>query len=126
MATDPVADAFFEVEEVDPPERVTRVGGASRIFRHYDQHQSFLLPPSLDDWLPNDHTARFISEAVDEMLDLTPVYASCERADGAPPYDPKPTTVNGTSPSLSRLVPTECHRRCRTSGVGHRHLAGPF
>jgi transposase len=89
MPTDPVAEAFFEVEEVDPPERVTRPAGASRTFRDYDQHQSFLLPPSLDDWLPKDHTARFISEAVDEMLDLTSVYASYERSDGAPPYDPK-------------------------------------
>ena len=77
------------MEEVDPPERVVPAAGASRTFRHYDQHQSFLLPPSLDDWLPGDHTARFISEAVDEMLDLTAVYASYERADGAPPYDPK-------------------------------------
>jgi transposase len=89
MATDPVAEAFFEVERVDPPERVTRPAGASRTFRDYDQHQSFLLPPSLDDWLPNDHTARFISEAVDEMLDLASVYGSYERSDGAPPYDPK-------------------------------------
>ncbi len=89
MATDPIAGAFFEVEGVDPPERVTRPAGASRTFRDYDQHQSFLLPPSLDDWLPTDHTARFISEAVDEMLDLSSVYASYERSDGAPPYDPK-------------------------------------
>jgi len=90
MATDPVAEAFFEVEGVDPPpERVTRPAGASRTFRDYDQHQSFLLPPSLDDWLPKDHTARFISEAVDEMLDLASVYASYQRSDGAPPYDPK-------------------------------------
>jgi transposase len=89
MATNPTAEAFFEVEEVDPPERVTRPAGASRTFCDYDQHQSFLLPPSLDDWLPKDHTARFISEAVDEMLDLSSVYASYERSDGSPPYDPK-------------------------------------
>lgn len=89
MATDPVAEAFFEVEEVDPPARVTRPAGASRTFRHYDQRQSFLLPPSLDDWLPRAHTVRFISEAVDEMLNLASVYASYERSDGAPPYDPK-------------------------------------
>jgi transposase len=89
MATNPVAETFFEVEAVDSPERVTRPPGASRTFRHYDQHQSFLLPPSLDDWLPKNHTTRFISEAVDEMLDLSSVYASYERADGAPPCDPK-------------------------------------
>jgi len=68
---------------------VASPAGASRTFRDYDQYQSFLLPPSLDDWLPKDHTARFISEAVDEMLDLSSVYASYERSDGAPPYDPK-------------------------------------
>ena len=89
MATNPVAETFFEVEAVDPPEQVIRPAGASRTFRHYDQHQSFLLPSSLDDWLPTEHTARFISEAVDEMLDLSSVYASYERFDGAPPYDPK-------------------------------------
>ena len=71
MATDPVAEAFFEVEEGDPQRRVVPPAGASRTFRHYDQHQSFLLPPSLDDWLPSDHTARFISEVVDEVLDLS-------------------------------------------------------
>ena len=89
MVTDPVAEAFFEVEAVDPPERVISPAGAARTFRHYDQYQSFLLPPSLDDWLPEDHIARFISEAVDEMLDLSVVYASYERSDGAPSYDPK-------------------------------------
>jgi transposase len=77
------------VERVDPPGRVASPAGASRTFRDYDHHQSFLLPPSLDDWLPKDHTARFISEAVDEMLGLSSVYASYERSDGAPPYDPK-------------------------------------
>ena len=37
--------------------------GRSKVFRHYDPTQSFLLPPSLDDWLPEDHTARFIADA---------------------------------------------------------------
>lgn len=63
--------------------------GAAKTFRSYDQGQSFLLPPSLDDWLPEDHTARFVSEVVDEMLDLEPIYVSYEEASGAPPYDPQ-------------------------------------
>jgi hypothetical protein len=37
--------------------------GRSKVFRHYDPTQSFLLPPSLDGWLPEDHTARFIADA---------------------------------------------------------------
>lgn len=40
-------------------------------FRFYSQKQLLLLPPNLDDWLPQDHLARFISDTVD-ALDLTP------------------------------------------------------
>ena len=47
-----------------------------------------LLPPSTDDWLAEDHPSRFVAEAVDELLDLAPIYASYESFDGAPPYDP--------------------------------------
>jgi transposase len=36
-------------------------------FRNYNPNQPYLLPPSLDDWLPQDHLARFISETVDQM-----------------------------------------------------------
>ena len=36
-------------------------------FRSYNPNQPYLLPPSLDDWLPQDHLARFISETVDQM-----------------------------------------------------------
>jgi len=35
-------------------------------FRAYDPTQPYLLPPSLDDWLPQNHLARFISDAVDQ------------------------------------------------------------
>ena len=58
-------------------------------FRHYDQSEQFLVPPSLDEWLPEGHDARFISEAVEELLDLSAIYASYSTADGAPPYEPK-------------------------------------
>src|SRR5664280_274970 len=114
MATDPIAEAFFEVERVDPPGRVASPAGASRTFRDYDQHQSFLLPPSLDDWLPKDHTARFISEVVDEMLDLSVIYASYERSDGAPPYDPTMMLkllvhAYSVGVTLSREMERRCH-----------------
>ena len=63
--------------------------GASRTFRFYDQAQTFLLPPSLDDWLPDEHTARFVSEVVDDMLDLSLIYGSYASGAGAPPFDPR-------------------------------------
>jgi len=40
-------------------------------FRTCSVDQPFLLPPSLQDWLPDKHLARFIAEVVD-TLDLAP------------------------------------------------------
>ncbi len=82
-------EALFEVEEVPSPSRARMPAGSAKTFRHYDQAQSFLLPPSLDDWLPEDHEARFVSEVVDELLELSPIYDAYLTTDGAPPYDPR-------------------------------------
>ncbi|MDQ3510974.1 MAG: IS1182 family transposase [Pseudomonadota bacterium] len=38
-------------------------------FRPIDRKTAYLLPPSVEDWLPEDHLARFILEAI-EKLDL--------------------------------------------------------
>ena len=38
-------------------------------FRATERHQLFLLPPSIQDWLPEDHLARFVVDIV-EQLDL--------------------------------------------------------
>jgi hypothetical protein len=46
-----------------------------KTFRAFDPHQVMLLPPSLDDWLPEGHLARFVADLVDEVLDLSPVLA---------------------------------------------------
>jgi transposase len=53
-----------------------------------DREQVFLLPPSVDDWLPADHFARFVIAAIEE-LDLDAFYADY-RADGhgRPAHDP--------------------------------------
>jgi transposase len=40
-----------------------------------------LLPPSLEDWLPEGHLARFLGEVTGE-LDLWPIYQSYEEKDG--------------------------------------------
>ncbi len=36
-------------------------------FRPVDRHTAYLLPPSIDEWLPEDHLARFILEVVDGL-----------------------------------------------------------
>jgi hypothetical protein len=43
-------------------------------YRTYQPEQSYLLPPSLSDWLPENHLAYFISEVV-SVLDLSGFYA---------------------------------------------------
>ena len=50
-------------------------------FRTCSLEQPFLLPPSLQDWLPEDHLARFIAE-VAETLDISAIYAGYQRKDG--------------------------------------------
>ena len=56
--------------------------------RRADRDQVFLLPPSVRDWLPEDHLAWFVIDVVDE-LDLSAFYGSY-RADGrgGAVYDP--------------------------------------
>ena len=88
--------------------------GSAKTFRSYDQGQMFLMPPSLDDWLPKDHTARFISEVVDELLDLSVIYASYVEASGAPPYDPTMMLkillyAYSTGVTSSREMERRCH-----------------
>ena len=53
----------------------------SQRFRVCDLNQPFLLPPSLQDWLPEGHLARFVSDVVDG-LDLSAIYAAYDRKDG--------------------------------------------
>jgi hypothetical protein len=50
-------------------------------FRACSHDQPFLLPPSLRDWLPDDHLARFAADVLNE-LDLSSIYAKYERSDG--------------------------------------------
>ncbi|MGD0452546.1 MAG: hypothetical protein ABSB69_03025 [Solirubrobacteraceae bacterium] len=45
-----------------------------------DREQAFLMPPSLRDWLPEDHLAWFVLDAV-AQLDLSAFFAAY-RADG--------------------------------------------
>ena len=53
----------------------------SKCFREYQPEQTWLLPPSLEDWLPEGHLTRFLSEVMGE-LDLGPIYQSYEEKDG--------------------------------------------
>src|SRR6516162_8236186 len=60
-----------------------------KCFRSSDVNQALLLPPSLHDWLPEKHLARFLVDVVD-ALDLGAIYESYEEKDGRgqATYDP--------------------------------------
>src|SRR5258708_6256102 len=61
----------------------------SKSYRPYLPDQEFLLPPSIRDWLPENHLAYFVSDVIDH-LDLSPmdsVYGEEQR--GQPPYNPR-------------------------------------
>jgi transposase len=60
----------------------------AKTYRPYVPEQDLLLPPSLRDWLPENHLAFFVSDLVDQ-LDLSPITAVYEDEErGYPPYHP--------------------------------------
>lgn len=58
-------------------------------YRPYLPNQDLLLPPSLREWLAEEHLVYFVSDVVDE-LDLSAIHAAYgEEKRGQPPYDPR-------------------------------------
>ena len=64
----------------------------AKTFRPYVPEQRLLLPPSVEDWVPQGHLARFISEVVDD-LDLSAIESSYDEERGYPPYHPAMMTA---------------------------------
>src|SRR5262252_4571730 len=64
----------------------------AKTYRPYVPEQDLLLPPSLRDWLPEDHLAFFVSDVIDQ-LDLSAIMAVYEDEErGYPPYHPEMLT----------------------------------
>ena len=59
----------------------------AKIFRPYTPDQLLLLPPSLREWLPDDHPVYFVNDLV-ETLDLEPMLSTYDEERGFPPYHP--------------------------------------
>lgn len=55
-------------------------------FRPVDRQTAFLLPPSVDEWLPERHLARFVVEVIEQM-DVS-VMVRAYRGSGSAPYHP--------------------------------------
>src|SRR3954453_1907753 len=82
-------ERLVEVEPVEPLVSERAPVGAAKTIRPYDQGQVLLMAPSIQDWVPEGHLARFVSDLVDEALDLSAIYAAYGEERGFPPYDPR-------------------------------------
>ena len=56
-------------------------------FRSIDRETGFLLPPSVDEWLPQKHLVRFVVEVIDR-LDHRAMIGSY-RGSGSASYHPR-------------------------------------
>ena len=56
-------------------------------FKPYNQHEQWLLPPSLDELVPENHVVRIVSKTVDE-LGIEEVFAKYTKGGGASRYNP--------------------------------------
>jgi transposase len=64
----------------------------AKVYRPYFPEQDFLLPPSLREWLREDHLSYFVCDLIDQ-LDLSQIERHYEReARGYPPYHPRMMT----------------------------------
>ena len=56
-------------------------------YKPYNQHAQWLLPPSLDELVSQNHFVRIVSKTVDE-LDIEEVFARNTKGDGTSRYNP--------------------------------------
>jgi len=96
----------------------------SKTYRPYEPDQILLLPPSITDWLPLGHLAHFISELVDESLDLGAIINVYEREErGYPPYHPVMMTKVLLYAYCVGLPSSRKIERCLLEDVAFRMLA---
>jgi transposase len=65
----------------------------SKTFRPWDIDQQWLLPPSVDEFVPVGHIAHFVRDTVRTGLDLSAILSSYGDERGYPPYDPTMMTA---------------------------------
>jgi transposase len=59
-----------------------------KTFRPWNVEQTWLLPPSVRDFVPDDHPAHFVRDLVRESLDLSAILETYDEERGFPPYHP--------------------------------------
>src|SRR5712692_11374431 len=88
----------------------------SKDFRPWKIDEAQLLPPSVQDYVPEDHLSRLIVALVREELDLSAIAGSYASALGQPPFDPRlmvALLLNGYASGIysSRRIAKACVER---------------
>jgi transposase len=89
MAATVEQERLVEVEGACPAEAERAPIAEQKTFRPYDPDQALLMAPVLQEWVPEGDLAHFVSDLVEDSLDLSAIYASYEEERGYPPYDPR-------------------------------------
>ena len=88
----------------------------SKTYLPYDPEQQLLLPAALQEWLPPDHLAYFISDVVDQ-LDLSAITDRYEEERrGGPPYHPRDDGQGAALRLLHRRRFLKTHRKASPRG----------
>jgi transposase len=88
----------------------------SKTFRPWDVDQRWLLPPSVDEFVPEGHVAHFVRDTVRDGLELSAIMSSYDEERGFPPYHPTMMTallIYGYSQGVysSRRIARACEER---------------
>jgi|GEM_PF-1686006 len=95
-----------------------------KYFRTFDLHQRLLLPPDLQDWLPEGHLARFVAEIMGE-LDLSGILAGYARdGRGKAAYHPQMMTGLLIYGYCTGIFSWRRIERATFEDVGFRFLSG--
>ena len=60
----------------------------SKTFRPWEIDQIQLLPPSVQEFVPEGHVAHFVRDLVRESLDLSEIFGAYTEERGQPPFHP--------------------------------------
>ena len=91
-------------------------------FRPINRDTGFLLPPSVDQWLPQRHLARFVVEVVDR-LDLSAL-EKAYRGSGSAPYHPAMLLALLIYGYATRMFSSRALERATYDSVAVRFIAG--
>ena len=85
-------------------------------FRAWDVGQAWLLPPSIQDLVPEDHPAHFIRELVREDLDLSAIVEAYEgergqQAGAQADHRPRPISFGTRLTSIAMTMPSTVSRK---------------